>query len=91
MADASEPSLNALFSQAKNGQDELDSLDPRSSTFKLTLPSILGNLQRCRQLIRQLAIFSTNEEVEDISTQDLQHVACNSIGNRALLMSVSGI
>ncbi len=70
--DESEPTLKGLFHDAKRDQDELNSLDPRIATFKETLQSIIDKLQRCRQLIRQLSLFSKNEEIEDISTQDLQ-------------------
>ena len=90
-SEPSEPSLSNLFNQAKTGQDELDSLDPRSAKFKHTLQAIVDNLQRCRQLIRQLAIFSTNEEVEDISTQDLQYAKPFCKVSRALLMQSLGI
>ncbi len=74
MAASSEPSLRGLFNRAKNQQEELDSLDPRTGKFRDTLQAIIDNLQRCRQLIQQLALFSPNEEVEDISTQDLLYV-----------------
>jgi len=72
--DAPEPSLKELFNSAKTSQDDLDSLDPRSANFKGALQSIIDSLRRCRQLIQQLSLFSTNEEVEDVSTQDLQFV-----------------
>lgn len=73
MAEGAEPSLKELFNKAKNQQDDLDSLDPRTATFQNTLKSITDGLERCRQLIQQLSLFSTNEEVEDISTQNLQY------------------
>ncbi|OCT45259.1 hypothetical protein CLCR_05990 [Cladophialophora carrionii] len=79
MAEDSEPSLGALFKQANNQQDELESLDPRTAQYKDTLQSIIHNLERCRQLIRQLSLFSTNEEVEDISTQDLQYLTVDCL------------
>jgi immunoglobulin-binding protein 1 len=72
MAETTEPSLRGLFNQAKNRQDELDSLDPRSAYFMDTLQSIIDSLEQCRKLIQQLSLFSPNEEVEDISTQNLQ-------------------
>jgi len=72
--DAPEPSLKELFNNAKTSQDELDSLDPRSAAYKKTLQSTIDSLQRCRRLVQQLSLFSTNEDVEDISTQDLQFV-----------------
>lgn len=72
--DHPEPSLRELFNQAKTRQDELDAIDPRSETFRESLRSIIDDLQQCQQLIRKISLFSTNEEVEDISTQDLQYV-----------------
>lgn len=81
MAEGSEPSLRGLFNQAKKQQDELDSLDLRTANSKDTLQAIIGNLERCRQLIQQLSMFSPNEEVEDISTQDLQYVGMASYFN----------
>ncbi|KIW21493.1 hypothetical protein PV08_02073 [Exophiala spinifera] len=72
--EASEPSLKETYNEAKLRQTQLDSLDPRSSSYKDTLQSIIDNFERCRQLIRQLALFSPNEEVEDIATQDLQYL-----------------
>jgi len=76
--DAPEGSLKELYNDAKTHQDGLDSLDPRSSAFKTTLQSIIDNLQRCQELVQQLSLFSTNEEVEDVSTQDLQCVHTRS-------------
>lgn len=71
--DNPEPSLKELFNRSKEQQDDLEGLDPQSSDFKRTLQSINDSLEKCQQLIQQLSIFSTNEEVEDISTQDLQY------------------
>ena len=86
MTQTSEPSLRRLFNQAKNQQDELDSLDPRSANFKDTLQSIIDNLQQCHQLMQQLSLFSTNEEVEDIATQDLQYGYSCAFARVPLLM-----
>ncbi|KAI1624635.1 TAP42-like protein [Exophiala viscosa] len=72
--DTSEPSLKGLYNEAKSQQEGLDDLDPRSSAFKTTLQSIIDNFRRCQELIQQLSLFSKNEEVEDISTQDLQYL-----------------
>jgi len=72
--EAPEPNLKELYKEARTRQEELDSLDPRSSAYKDTLQSIIDNLGRCRQLIQQLSLFSPNEEVEDISTHDLQYL-----------------
>ncbi|KAG9781356.1 hypothetical protein ABEF93_000725 [Exophiala dermatitidis] len=83
----SEPSLRVLYNQAKARQDELDSLDPRSETFKECLQSIIDALQQCRNLIRKLSLFSTNEEVEDISTQDLQYLTVDYLLADVILKS----
>ncbi|KIW33305.1 uncharacterized protein PV07_00163 [Cladophialophora immunda] len=77
--DTPEPSLKALFNQAKKQQEGLDSLDPRSAAFKHALQSIIDNLEQCRRLIQDLSLFSTNEEVEDISTQDLQYLTVDCL------------
>lgn len=71
--ESSDSSLKELFERTKSQQDELDLLDPQSVVFKTSLQSIIDSLERCRQLIQKLSIFSTNEEVEDISTNDLQY------------------
>ncbi|OAL37668.1 hypothetical protein AYO20_03175 [Fonsecaea nubica] len=77
--DTPEPSLKVLFNQAKKQQEDLDGLDPRSANFKHTLQSIIDNLEQCRKLIQDLSLFSTNEEVEDISTQDLQYLTVDCL------------
>jgi immunoglobulin-binding protein 1 len=71
--ESSDSSLKELFERTKSQQDELDLLEPQSVAFKTSLQSIIDSLERCRQLIQKVSIFSTNEEVEDISTNDLQY------------------
>lgn len=71
--ESSDSSLKELFERTKSQQDELDHLEPQSVAFKTSLQLIIDSLERCRQLIQKLSIFSTNEEVEDISTNDLQY------------------
>lgn len=68
--DESGSSLRELFSSAKGKQEELDS---STATYQETLQSAISAYEQCRQHISRLAIFSPNEEVEDISTQDLQY------------------
>lgn len=81
----SELSLKELFIEAKARQAELEHLDPRADVFSHTLQSIIVGLERCRQLIQQLSLFSRNEEVEDISTQDLQYVTPSPHGDKVCL------
>lgn len=69
-----ESSLKELFNRSREQHGDLESLDPQSAEFKHTLQSLNNTLERCQQLIQQLSIFSTNEEIEDVSSQDLQYV-----------------
>jgi hypothetical protein len=67
---ASGPSLRELFSSAKGKQGELD--DGVAGRQEI-LQSAISAFEECRNLISKLAIFSPNEEVEDVSTQNLQY------------------
>lgn len=86
-----ERSLGDLFKQAKSDQEELDLLDPRSEDFKDLLTSCIDVLSRCSQLVDQLALFSPNEEIEDVSTSNIQFLAIPytqaELGMRAYSMS----
>jgi hypothetical protein len=68
--DVSGSSLRELYSSAKSKQEELDS---GSATHQEILQSAISAFEECRKLIAKLTVFSSNEEVEDISTQDLQY------------------
>ena len=68
--DVSGSSLQELYSSAKSKQEELDS---GSATHQEILQSAISAFEECHKLIAKLAVFSSNEEVEDISTQDLQY------------------
>ncbi|RMZ75672.1 hypothetical protein DV737_g5165, partial [Chaetothyriales sp. CBS 132003] len=75
MASASrEKSLAELFNSAKAKQESLDELDARTATFKERLQGAIDELQECSRLVEQASLFSANEEVEDISTKDLQYL-----------------
>jgi immunoglobulin-binding protein 1 len=74
MSDFQGQSLRQMFRQAKVNQQELDSLDPRSDGFKETLASVTTDFERCQKFVIELSIFSPNEELEDISTQNIQYL-----------------
>ena len=80
-------SLRELFRQAKQQQTELDNLDPRSLQHKEALQSAISILQRCRQLVGQNAMFSTNEDLEDLTTPDIQYLGVEYILAELLLRS----
>jgi len=69
-----EVSLSDLFKSAKTGQEDLDSLDPRSDDFKQLLQSTVATLQQCQTLVDRLALYSTNEDLDDLSTNDIQYL-----------------
>jgi hypothetical protein len=64
--------LQALFLSAKQKQEQLNQLDPRSDTYKELQHGTIMELIECRDLITRTAMFSVNEELEDISTHDIQ-------------------
>jgi immunoglobulin-binding protein 1 len=68
--DVSGSTLRELYSSAKSKQEEIDS---SSATHQEILQSAISAFGECRNLIAKLAVFSSNEEIEDISTQDLQY------------------
>jgi immunoglobulin-binding protein 1 len=68
--DVSSSSLRELYSSAKSKQEEIDS---GSATHQEILQSAISAFEECRSLVAKLVVFSSNEEVEDISTQDLQY------------------
>jgi len=70
--DAPGPSLRELFNRTKAKQDDLGNHDPRSGEYKKMLQSMADDLRRCHELVDQRALFSVNEQVEDIATQDIQ-------------------
>lgn len=74
MSESQDPSLRQTFDRAKEKQQELDHLDPRSDFFKETLLSTTQELENCQKLVVELSIFSPNEELEDVSTQNIQYL-----------------
>lgn len=69
-----ETSLSNLYKKARAGQEDLNILDPRSEEYKDLLSSCISTLKKCSELVDRLALFSTNEEVEDVSTSNLQYL-----------------
>ena len=67
--DASGSSLRELLSSARAKREELVS---GTATYQEMLQSTISAFEECRRLIEKLAIFSPNEEIDDISSQDLQ-------------------
>jgi immunoglobulin-binding protein 1 len=70
--DVSGSSLRQLFSSAKGKKEELDS---GTAMYQEMLQSTISDFEECRKLIAKLSVFSPNEEIEDVATQDLQYEA----------------
>jgi immunoglobulin-binding protein 1 len=71
--DTSGATLRDQFATARRQQEDLSQLDPRSGEYKDNLQQAISGYEECRMSIAQLALFSKNEEVDDISTQDIQY------------------
>lgn len=69
----SEGNLQSLFLSAKQKQEQLIQFDPRSDSYKELLHGVMVELAKCRDLVTRSAMFSVNEEIDDISTQDIQY------------------
>jgi immunoglobulin-binding protein 1 len=80
-------SLRQTFDQVKQKQQELDNLDPQSAAFKHVLQSAIQSLERCQKLIVDLSVFSPNEELEDVSTQNMQYLTVEYLLAELLLKS----
>ena len=70
--DDSGSTLRELFAGARRRQDDLSQLDPRSDEHRGVLRQTIADYEACRVSISRVALFSTNEEADDIATQDLQ-------------------
>jgi len=71
---AEEPqSLRAVFSSAEIKRKELvSSWDTNTTSYQEKLQAAISQYQQCLQLTDTVAMFSSNESLEDISTNDLQ-------------------
>jgi immunoglobulin-binding protein 1 len=102
MDDTDSRSLKEIYQQARLLRDQLAEQDPRSSAHNDLLSAILKDLRQCQKLIDDLSIFSSNEDLEDLSTQALQYLSIDFLladllqrsydGNRlAALRNISGL
>jgi immunoglobulin-binding protein 1 len=95
-------SLREIYQQARLLRDQLAEHDSRSSAHSEMLSAVLKDFWQCQKLIDDLSIFSSNEELEDLSTQALQYLSIDFLvadllqrsydGNRlAALHNISGL
>jgi len=66
-------SLRATFTGAEKIRSQLEaSYDTNAAAYQENLRQALSQYQQCLQLAEGVALFSPNENLEDISTNDLQ-------------------
>ncbi len=65
--------IRTLYASAERLRGSLDaSWAPNSPAFQDDLRAALAAYEECRSLADHLALFSPNETVEDVATNDLQ-------------------
>jgi len=68
-------SLRAIFVSAESKRKELDaSWDTNAASYQDKLQAAIAQYQQCLQLTDRVAMFSSNESLEDVSTGDIQYV-----------------
>ena len=71
---ADEPqSLRAVFASAEAKRKSLElSWETNAPAYQDTLQAAISQYHRCLQLSDSVALFSSNESLDDIATNDLQ-------------------
>ncbi|KAK4911623.1 Type 2A phosphatase-associated protein 42 [Elasticomyces elasticus] len=88
MAD-SEASIRDLFDQVKDAQLFLDELSPMSDDFRTLFSACIASLKQCQDLVDRLALFSSNEELDDLSTPSIQYLSIDYLLSELLMRSYS--
>ena len=67
-------SLSALFSASENKRQKLDHLpsamDPEYATL---VEAAIDGYRQCLETVGQVSLFSPNETLEDVSTNDIKY------------------
>lgn len=67
-------SLNALLASAKAQKEDLEANSPvNNPQYQDKLDATISTFENCQTKIAKLALFSSNESLEDISTSDIQY------------------
>ena len=66
------PSLRSLFRSAKSKEADLQRIESSSNVYQDSLQAAISTLEKCRDLIERVAVFSSNETSEDIVTSSIQ-------------------
>ncbi|KAJ5747411.1 uncharacterized protein N7511_009107 [Penicillium nucicola] len=69
-------SLRALFASAKEQKDKLGSRgDTNTEAYRDDVNATIAKFQECQRQISMLSLFSSNESLEDVSTNDIQYMS----------------
>lgn len=90
MTEADDRSLREIYQQVRILRNQLIEHDSRSSAYKDLLVSLTRDLEQCQRLISDLSIFSPNEDLEDLSTQNLQYLTIDFLLADLLQRSYDG-
>jgi immunoglobulin-binding protein 1 len=72
-ADEEPQSLKALFADAESKRESLDEFpDSNTETFQENLRSAIAAYEGCLKVVDRISLFSSNETLEDVSSNDLQ-------------------
>jgi immunoglobulin-binding protein 1 len=68
-------SLQVAFADAESKRAELDDFSSSSNpNYQATLNSAIATYTECRQIVDQISLFSPNESLEDIASNELQYL-----------------
>lgn len=71
-------SLRSLFASAKEQKETLGSRsDTNTEAYSDDVNATIAKFQECQRQISILSLFSSNESLEDVSTNDIQYVILN--------------
>jgi len=66
-------SLRAIFASAEDKRKQLEtSWETNATAYQDKLQAAISQYQQCLQLTDSVAMFSSNESLEDVSTNDIQ-------------------
>ena len=74
MAESTHGNLRTLFASAEKGRQILESyLESSSSDYQAKLKAAIASYEECQKAVDGLALFSRNESLDDISSENLQY------------------
>lgn len=73
--DEDQTSLRSLYDTAERQRHEIEgSYDYQSDAYQDKLCSAVNAYQKCKTLVDQLSLFSSNEGLEDVSSSEIRWV-----------------